>query len=221
MKRVQFSVFVMLVLLWNCGMVFAQEKGGGRGRRERYKQIRKGREKSGGQQGDANETRRPAKGTRTGMRKQLRKRTEEREKMREMERKVKEGLDRSKGESVKHQLEMVQKKVAQEQVKHMRRLARLDRIRQLAAEEGRTDIVKRVDELRRKEQQRYGKKQGILKGRESRLARRKEGGRRIPSKLDREQQRKRRERYDRGTGPGKRRSKGKEREGRTADSNAR
>lgn len=186
MKKVWFSVLILLVLSWSCGTVFAKEKGKGRGPRGGSVLAKKG-------QADANEAGKSAKGA--SSRKGSRKKTKDEEKLLEMERKVKERLDAAKGKGREHQLEMIQKKMAQEDEKHTRRAARLARIRELAVQEGKTDIVERVDKLRSKEANRWSKKRGILKARQERLTLYDENGRRrMPTKEEREKRKKKRER---------------------------
>jgi len=77
---------------------------------------------------------------------------------------MRKGKERFKGgKDITQQLETVQKQIAHENAKHLRRLARMKRIRELALEEGNKDIVKRVDMLRQKEQRRYEHKREILR----------------------------------------------------------
>lgn len=141
MKKVLFSVLIALVLLWNCGAVFAQGKG---------------------QQADAYER---------SEQKQLEMRRKDRLKMREMRRKGKEkskvgeykGKGKRKGKGLKEQLEILRMETTKEKAKHLRRLAWMKRIRELAVEGGSTDIVKRVGDLRRKELLRHEHKQQILR----------------------------------------------------------
>lgn len=198
MKKVLFSGLILLVVSWSCVMVFAQEKGKARGPRGRSIPTRKGR-------ADANETSKSVRGKQT----QPGKRTQEQEKWQKMEQKVKDDLKALEGKGVDHQLEVVNTKITQEEAKHMRRAARLARIRELAVEEGKTDIVERVDKLRQKETQRYAKKYGILKSRKYRLAQGKPGRHRIPTKAERERRRKKRER-DRESSMQERGSRSKE-----------
>jgi hypothetical protein len=106
---------------------------------------------------------------------------------------------------------MIQKKMAKEDEKHTRRVARLARIRELAVQEGKTDIVERVDKLRSKESQRWSKKRGILKARQERLTLYDENGRRrMPTKEEREKRREKRERRAKESGGQERGSRGEE-----------
>ena len=110
-----------------------------------------------------------------------------------MGRKIKERLAADKGKGIDEQLKRLQTKISQEQAKHMRRSARLKRIRQLASEEGRTDIINRVDKLQRREIGRYAKKREILTARERRLMYRK-GGKWRPASDNRRRDESRKER---------------------------
>ena len=166
MKKILFSALIALVLLWNCGAVFAQGRGEGRGARGEDKQTKKVQKKGRGRQTDAYER---------SEQKQLEMRRKDRLKMREMRRKGKEkskvGEDKGKGKrkgkgkgkGLKEQLETLEMETTKEKAKHLRRLAWMKRIRELAVEGGSTDIVKRVGDLRRKELLRHEHKQQILR----------------------------------------------------------
>ena len=56
------------------------------------------------------------------------------------------------------QIQAISEKMAKEVAKHRKRVARLNRIRQLALEQGETKTVERVDSMLRKENQRHSKK---------------------------------------------------------------
>ena len=161
MKKVLFSVLIVLVLLWSFGVVFAQGRGKAGSRRKGDKQAIKEQKRSWRRQADANESERLAKGGRTRARKRFQKRLEEQEKMREMMRKGKEGF--KVGKDTAQQFEAIQKQIAHEEAKHLRRVTRMKRIQELALEEGNEDIVKRVDTLRQKEEGRYERKRRILR----------------------------------------------------------
>ncbi len=68
--------------------------------------------------------------------------------------------DKGKGKGREQQAQAFQKKQQHEQAKHMERVARLNRIRELAVKKGDTEMVARVDKLIAKEQEVYGRKQG-------------------------------------------------------------
>ncbi|MHC4260147.1 MAG: hypothetical protein ACYSTF_07040 [Planctomycetota bacterium] len=231
MKKALFSVLIVLVLSWSCGTVLAKDKGKGKGGRPEKEATEKAKEKESSREaGDAKEVKKPGKDKRAQAKERVLKRIKKHEKEQGTKRKAGEGLKagsdanrptdkaaRVKGRE--RQFEILQKKTAQEEAKHMRRQARLQRIRELAVAEGKTDIVARVDKLLQRENERYAKKQQILKRRESRLSQSKEGKRRMPTKTERDRRGKRRERRYKEGDIGKRGSRGKKREESTADSN--
>lgn len=153
MKKVLFSVLVVLVLLWNCGV--------GRGADKENRQAKGVQEKAGGRQFDAYERRGQAKGKRMRGRKQLRKK--ERKEIRETRRKGKEKFKAEEGKDIRQQLKALQTQIVHEKAKHLRRLAWTKRIRELAVEEKNEDIIKRANNLWQKEQLRYSHKQDTLR----------------------------------------------------------
>jgi len=72
--------------------------------------------------------------------------------------------DKGKGKGREQQAKAFQKQQQHEQAKHMERVARLNRIRELAIKKGDTEMVARVDKLIAKEQEVYGRKQGKTQG---------------------------------------------------------
>jgi len=68
-------------------------------------------------------------------------------------------------------LEQLRLQLERENEKHLRRVARINRIKELAAEEGSTKVVERVDKLLNKEQQRHSRKQKRLQSEVRNLAR--------------------------------------------------
>jgi hypothetical protein len=72
--------------------------------------------------------------------------------------------DKGKGKGREQQAQAFQKQQQKEQAKHMERVARLNRIRELAVKKGDTETVARVDKLIAKEQEVYGRKQGKMQG---------------------------------------------------------
>jgi len=76
--------------------------------------------------------------------------------------------DRTTAQPGQVQLQQLKLQMSHEQDKHLRRVARLQRIRELAVKQGKTDVVERVDKLLDKENKRYGTKRRRM---EDRLAR--------------------------------------------------
>ncbi|MBN2139353.1 MAG: hypothetical protein JW720_16235 [Sedimentisphaerales bacterium] len=73
--------------------------------------------------------------------------------------------EKAGGKEHQQQLAALQKQLAGEEQKHLKRRVRLQRIRQLALETGKTDTVARVDKLLAKERDRFGKKNITMKSR--------------------------------------------------------
>jgi len=64
----------------------------------------------------------------------------------------------ARGKEHQQQLRAIEKQLLHEEAKHRERTARLARIRQLAVEQGKTELAKRVDQLIQKEQTLNGRK---------------------------------------------------------------
>jgi len=172
MKKVLFAVTVVLVLLWTCGSILAQGAGRGAGQEKPAEGVRApGRAR----RPDANDPYRRAKGMEVRSREIERERMDRRmaerlkmreERIKERERARKElGIELPEGElgqgkGFQKQVEAVKKQMVHEEQKHLRRFARLKRIRGLAAKESAT--VTRVENLIRKEQRRYDLKRGRM-----------------------------------------------------------
>jgi len=71
---------------------------------------------------------------------------------------------KGKGKGAEQQAKAFQKQLQHEQAKHMERVARLNRIRELAVKKGDNETVARVDKLIAKEQEVFGRKQVRLQG---------------------------------------------------------
>ena len=71
--------------------------------------------------------------------------------------------------SQKH--EAIKNKIAQEEAKHQSRLARLNRIRELAKEENDSKALERVDKLLKKENRRFVKKQRFFQNKSQKIIR--------------------------------------------------
>ena len=72
--------------------------------------------------------------------------------------------DKAKGKGHEQQAKALQKQQQREQAKHMERVARLNRLRELAVKKGDTEMAARVDKLIAKENEVYGRKQGKMLG---------------------------------------------------------
>jgi len=170
MKKALFSVLIVLFLLWNFGVVFAQGAGEGKGVNKREEQAKKLRGKNRGGEAGAYEPGARAKRKQVRKQKEFERLMEERLKKREMRLKGKGKFKAGKGKGLEQQLEALRKQIAHEEAKHNRRLARLRRIQQLGVEHGKKDIADKADRLLQKEQQRYDRKQRVLKRHERMLS---------------------------------------------------
>ena len=137
MKKVILSLCVVLVLVWSSDSVFA--KGNGRG-------------------GQGKKTSRVQEKTKV---REI-KTTSTKERGKDKDNVVEKGL----GKGHKQQLEAIKKQFVREEAKHLKRKARLERIRELAVEEENTKVVERIDKLLGKEQQRYDRKQQRMQKRQ-------------------------------------------------------
>ena len=194
MKKVLLSLFIVLVLSWSCNIVFAKgaDKGKGGGQARQAKGVQK---KDWKQQVDANEPGGQGKEIQMRKREQREVRRKEQQKMREMSGKSKgkskagwdvnqppgksekgKGKSRWKGHPVEkdtgrgkghqQQLKMLETQIVHEQAKHLWRVARLNRIRELVTE-GDAKTLERIDKLLEKEQQRYDRnRQGMQERRQ-------------------------------------------------------
>jgi hypothetical protein len=72
--------------------------------------------------------------------------------------------EKGKGKGPEQKGQGLQKKVQNEQAKHLERQARLARIRELAVKKGDAEMIARVDKLIAKEQEVYGRKQVRVPG---------------------------------------------------------
>lgn len=178
MKKIILSVAIVAVLFWSFGEVFAEGKGkssDGRERRTEWSYKRRHIRRT-----DANEPSGQGRQVRRGKlapsQEQREMRRRERQKVREVKRreiergKAGEAVSKSgegkavekeaeEGKGHQQQLKAIESQVAHEEAKHHKRLARLNRIRELAGGENEVKVVERVDSLLEKEQKRYERKQ--------------------------------------------------------------
>ena len=169
MKKVLLSLFIVLVLSWACGMVFAKGEGKGKSARGRGKAVSKIEEKKKARQANANEPGGQSKGKQDRKRRQRPIPEQERRQLHEkMRQRMRETRRKGEGRDHRQQLEAFKAQMVHEGAKHRRRLVRLKRIRELAVQAGNTKAVERVDKLLRKEYQRYGRKQQRMSTRAAR-----------------------------------------------------
>lgn len=147
MKKTLISVLVALVLLWKACGLFAEGKGKGAGQTPRTTKALKQQRPEGVPKGA-----RPAKAPdRANAANQASPKNTAKDRDAEK--------DAAKGKQHQQQLRAVERQMLHEETKHRQRRARLERIRELALGQGKTDIVERVDKLLRKEQQNYVRRQ--------------------------------------------------------------
>ena len=162
MKKVLLSLAIVLVLLWSYETVFAQGKGKGTG--GRAKQTEKVQREPKRRQVDANEP------SEQGKEKRVRGQAPDRVRkfvQRKTRRKERQKIPVIKGKEHQQQLKALETQMVHEEAKHRRRIARLKRIRELAAEENDTKTVERVAKLLQKELLRHNhKRQRIQEGKE-------------------------------------------------------
>jgi len=168
MKKSLFPIITIAILLWNAGTAFSKDKGtGASGRSKQPKNIQENRK---GQQDDADKTKGQGKVARTHRQEQFRQAVGKQKSSSDSNQPgAKFGKPRGKspvaekdtGQSRLHQqqLKALESQNLHEQAKHLERLARLNRIRQLATQENDAKTVERVDKLLQMESQRYSREQ--------------------------------------------------------------
>jgi hypothetical protein len=178
MKKACCSVFLVFLVWWSCTKALGQSPSGRTGvaaEGEQAAGLDKGSKGSG--QTDANdlakrvEDRRirplPPAGDldqeqqekrREQLLKMRRARLEERRKLREEFELQRFGGELGKGTDPQQQLKTLEAQMAQEEAKHLKRVARLSRIQKLAAESASKQIITRAEVVMRKEQMRYARK---------------------------------------------------------------
>jgi len=154
MKNVLLTFLVVFALLFSCSMVAGQGKGAA-GKTGKTKAVPKmGRRQS---RFDSNEALRKAKQMRLERLRQMRE--QRRDRGTEGTRRKLNAEEKRLGKGKTGQeLKQFEAKLAAEQAKHLRRITRLSRIRELADQQGSTKIIGRVDKLMRAEQLRYTNK---------------------------------------------------------------
>lgn len=179
MKKIQVALIVVLVLCWSCGVAFCKAEGKdkeGKGKSaSAEKQTESVESKSGAKKAAVPKPRGGA--SREERMRKLRERVKREGGGRELREKGLKGKEKAEAEKSirekrgrlhERQLGALTKKMAHEEIKHRKRLARLTRIRQLAVSKGNTETVARVDKLIAKQRIRYGRKVRRISIQESR-----------------------------------------------------
>jgi len=168
MKKSLFPFVIIVALLWNADTAFSKDKGTGAG--GRIKQPKNVQESKKGQQDNADKTKGQGKTTRTPQQEQIRQAPgKQKSSSNSNQPGAKFGKPRGKspvaekdigqGRLHQQQVKALESQNLHEQAKHLERLARLNRIRQLATQENGAKTVERVDKLLQMEGQRYSREQ--------------------------------------------------------------
>ncbi|HUT31182.1 MAG TPA: hypothetical protein VMX13_15410 [Sedimentisphaerales bacterium] len=191
MKKNVFSLFAGLVLLWSCSFVFAQSEDSNAGaENKRAKKLREIAART--RSADANAPPRRAEVIQTAERERQRElaRQQREKRMKEMMKEREKSIEKlgnrneaggplQKGMDRQQQLSSFQQQISQEEQKHLERMAKLNRIRELAEKKDAKESIARVGKLVQKEQMRYERKREQMQRRMSMLQRletRKSGG---------------------------------------------
>jgi len=198
MYKVLFSFFAVLVLLWSCNSVWAETAStGGNATEAAVQESQTSSAASDGNQvsspagvsgqEDLGQMQQRRQRNLDRLRKRRRTKTQEIEQVRKRQH-VRPEPERLRGEGEGQQAANLTLQLERESKKHIRRIARLDRIRELGVELGREDVVSRVEKLKRKEQMRYSRKHQRMQARMRRGMRKETRQRNVrpPEKPDRE-----------------------------------
>jgi seryl-tRNA synthetase len=186
MKRVLFASLVLFIVLLAYAAVIAQgkERGGGGGQQQKTEKVgqsEKQAKSEANEQSEKGKQREVQTQERTRDRKRGREEptAEQKEQQKQKQKQIQEKAAQAKekgqeaeklkagGKEHQQQLKALDEQLAHEQGKHADRVARLERMRELAAAEGDTKTVARIDKLAEKEQQRFD---GRLKNMEEKRA---------------------------------------------------
>lgn len=188
MSKVMLAFLVGFGLLWNCGMAVAQDKSADSATVSKRERIRR-ELRAPSRAADVNDPRRQAEMERARKRARERelarqgreKRRQELMKMREKSlaemAKAGYGADANRpggaarGRDHAEQLRMLEQQMARRQQKHLERMAKLNRIKELATKKGAKGTIERVDMLIQKQQRLHDRSQQRMQMRMSMLKR--------------------------------------------------
>jgi len=169
MNKILISLFVACLILVNCNLCLAQ----GAEADSNDAGTVSGDATGSGATADADKAAEPADANRQRHQRNL-------ERIRQRRKQMLESRERTAGQprpragrggGPEKRLEQLRLQLERENEKHLRRIARINRIKELAAEERLTKVVERVDKLLNKEQQRHSRKQKRLQSEVRNLAR--------------------------------------------------
>lgn len=162
MKRSILGMCMFAVVLWASAGVLAQGQGKGQGGGDKERVQERGPQSSKAQENaPASEA---AAEKNAGKGKAAKQADEGAAKQGKKGQAPTDTSDKGKGKGRDQQAQSLQKQLQHEQAKHMERVARLNRIRELALKKGDTEMVARVDKLIAKENEVYTRKQGKMQG---------------------------------------------------------
>jgi len=172
MKNVTLAILAALFVSWNAAVVLAQSDKTGSGGESKRERIRRQLPPTV-RPAEANDPRLRAEAERIKQRERERdlvrqEREKRRRRMMEMQQKTLAELEKKKaaqgegpggtGRDYQKQLSELQKQLNHEEQKHLERVAKMKRIRELATSKNATATVARVEKLIKKEQMRYDSK---------------------------------------------------------------
>ncbi len=174
MKRVLLASLVLFIVFLAYAAVIAQgkERGGGGGQQQKTEKVgqsEKQAKSEANEQSEKGKQREVQTQERTRDRKRGREeptaeqKEQQKQKQKQIQEKAAQAKEKGKeteklkagGKEHQQQLKALDEQLAHEQAKHADRVARLERMRELAAAEGDTKTVARIDKLAEREQQRF------------------------------------------------------------------
>jgi len=170
MKKILISVMIALVLLFSSSAVDAKgkDKPQDRGQGKKVKKVEeKGKAEDAAQK--AKDKEKAAEKAKARQGKPEKAKPADKGKAKDKTKAVIEDKGKAADKGKQKQLEALKKQLIHEEQKHLKRKARLERIRALAVKEGKTKTVERVDSLIEKEQGRYEPKLNTMKARERKI----------------------------------------------------
>lgn len=155
MKKVLLTVLIIIAVFWSYSVSSAKGEGaGGQENKPSEKFQREGRAKGKAAEKDSNNIDKSKMDEGAGKDRSRGEAAEEVVSKGKEKGKAKEDVA-ARGKEHQQQMKALEKQLMHEEAKHRRRVARLNRIRELAAEQGDTKTLERVDKLLKMEQHRY------------------------------------------------------------------
>ena len=169
MKKGLLTFLMIIAVFWTYGVSSAKGKDAGGQESKRSERIREeGKAKGKAAEKDSNNIDKSKTGEGAGRGRNKGEAAEGSVDKGKEKGKAKEHIT-AKGKEHQQQMKALEKQMVHEEAKHRRRVARLNRIRELAAEEGDTKTLERVDQLLQKEQQHYTRMRERMRVRDERV----------------------------------------------------